>query len=329
MQNDKNMNGTFNDHVVLVTGGAGFIGSHIVDALLRTQIKQVIVLDNLSTGNMNNIAHHQSDARFCFVKGDIRNEELCHFVCKKVTIICHQAAIGSVQKSINNPKDSLDVNIIGMLNIIQAAKNNGIKRFVYASSSSVYGEGKNALKKEDMSTLPISPYGATKHFDETMARIFSSLYPIEFIGLRYFNVFGARQNPKEEYAAVIPKFITCALNNVNPTIYGDGKQSRDFTHVSKVVDANLIGMTTKNIKALNKVYNVSGNENVTILELWNVIKSCVTNCNCHPIFEKAKIGDVRHSSADSKKYTKYFGNKKITLFKDDIEQTIKYYKELD
>ena len=241
---------------VLVTGGAGFIGSHIVETLLP-QVKMVRVFDNLSTGSMDNLKPlMERYDNLEFVYGNVYDLEVCRSAVKDIDVICHQAALGSVPRSIANPLASHKSNVEGFITMLVAANEAGIKRFVYASSSSVYGTNSESIKIEDENGLTLSPYAATKYIDEIYAGNFHRVFGMETIGLRYFNIFGPRQSPNGPYAAVIPKFMSALKNNTSPIINGDGSYSRDFTYVANAVQANIKALTTTNSKAFGSVFNV-------------------------------------------------------------------------
>ena len=269
---------------ILVTGGAGFIGSNITDFLLEKNYR-VRVLDNLSTGNKNNLSHHSEHPNFEFMYGDITNLEHLRKACKDVDAICHQAALGSVPRSIEDPLSSHNANVNGYLNVLVAAKENNIKRVVYASSSSVYGDEPNLPKVEPRIGKQLSPYAVTKYIDELYGRLFSELYGMECIGFRYFNVFGPRQDPNGPYAAVIPKFIDCLKKGVSPTINGDGTYSRDFTYVENVVRANYLGLTVENPECFGQIFNIGAGGRVTIGEMYEMIKEIMRRI---PDLSKAK-----------------------------------------
>src|SRR5688572_27414946 len=236
---------------ILVTGGAGFIGSNLVEALLKhNAVSQVRVLDNLSTGNFENIKSFSADDRFEFIEGDIRDYEICLEACENVDLVSHQAALGSVPRSINDPVTTNNVNITGTLHIFNAAREQKIKRVVYAASSSTYGDHPGLPKTESIIGNPLSPYAVTKYVNELYASVYTQFYGLELIGLRYFNIFGPRQNPNGPYAAVIPLFTEAIINNKPPTINGDGSHSRDFTYVENAVNANLLSLFTKNPDAV-------------------------------------------------------------------------------
>ena len=311
---------------ILITGGAGFIGSHIADALLALpDIGFVRVLDNLATGKMQNINHNLSNENFQFQQGDIRNFEDCTKAMEDIAIVCHQAALGSVPRSIEDPLTTNDVNISGTLNIFTAAKNAGISRVVYAASSSTYGDSPNLPKVENNIGLPLSPYAVTKYVNELYAKVFGDLYGLEFIGLRYFNVFGPRQDPNGQYAAVIPLFNKAILDSDAPFINGDGEQSRDFTFIENVVQINLLALFTENEEALNQVYNVALGDSITINEMWNELK-LIGNSELNVNYRSSRQGDVRASLADiSKAKTLLNYDPKIKV-KEGLKKSFDWYK---
>ena len=314
-----------NEKTFLVTGGAGFIGSHIVEYLITNNAKKVIVIDNLSTGFLDNIQNFIGKDNFEFYRGDITNIIDCDYVTNNVDIICHQAAVGSITKSIENPLRSHDSNVNGFLNLLEMARKKGIKRFVYASSSSVYGDDEHLPKKENCIGKQLSPYAITKYIDELYANIYSKLYNMECIGLRYFNVFGPKQNPNGPYAAVIPKFIGLILNNENPIINGDGSFSRDFTFVKNVVNANINAMMTSNTECIGEIFNIGTGTAISILELYKLINKYTEKMN-DPIMGQKRIGDVPHSLADiskAKKLLCYYPN---IDFNSGLIITINYFK---
>lgn len=283
---------------ILVTGGAGFIGSNIVSALLAdSRVKRVVVLDNLSTGFKHNIEEFFANSKFTFVEGDIRNFATCVAVCEDIDIVCHQAALGSVPRSINDPLTTNAVNITGALNIYTAAKEAGIKKIVYAASSSTYGDSKSLPKVEDAIGKPLSPYAVTKYVNELYADVYAKTYGMKFIGLRYFNVFGPKQSPKGEYAAVVPLFINALLKGESPIINGDGMQSRDFTYVANAVQANLKSIFCDNTEAWDQVYNIAVGEQTTLLDMFNMLCE-VTGSKLKPKFGPERAGDIKHSLAD-------------------------------
>lgn len=278
---------------ILVTGGAGFIGSHIAERLLENH--KVRILDNLSTGfkkNIDLINHENLE----FIYGDISDLETCRKATKDINIICHQAALGSVPRSVKDPLASHKSNVNGFLNLLIAAKENGLKRFIYASSSSVYGDDNNLPKMENKTGQVLSPYAATKSINEIYANVFTKCYGMECIGLRYFNVFGPRQNPNGAYAAVIPKFINLMKNKISPTINGDGNFSRDFTYIENVVQANILALFTDNKYCFGDVFNIGAGGRVTINYLFNILKKELKS-DLQPTYGKKRIGDIPHSNA--------------------------------
>lgn len=308
---------------VLVTGGCGFIGSHLCDFFINNNYF-VRVVDNLSTGNKNNISHLISNPNFEYMYGDITNLDVVRKACNGIDIICHQAALGSVPRSVSDPLTSHNTNVNGFLNILTAAKENSIKRVVYASSSSVYGNNPVLPKQEHRIGKQLSPYAITKYIDELYARIFTELYGMECIGLRYFNVFGPRQDPNGPYAAVIPKFISFLKQNIQPTINGDGNYSRDFTYIDNVVQANYLALTTTNSQCFGEVFNIGAGGRVTILEMYNIIKETL-NKDVAPIFGNLRAGDIPHSNADISKAQQMLNYNPTVTFNEGIQKTIDYY----
>lgn len=284
---------------ILVTGGAGFIGSNLVNHLLQNeQVGLVRVIDNLSTGSLSNIDIFQSNPNFEFIEGDIRDFKTCKMVCQDIHAISHQAALGSVPRSIKDPITTNDVNINGTLNIFKSAHESGIKRVVYASSSSVYGDSKELPKIEDKIGKPLSPYAVTKYVSELYANIFGTIYEMEMIGLRYFNIFGSNQSPNGPYAAVIPLFIQALKEGKSPTINGDGSISRDFTYVANAVNANVLALFTQNQSATNQVYNIACGQQTTLNNLFFLLKKRVGNLDIEPNYGPNRTGDIFHSLAD-------------------------------
>ena len=312
---------------ILVTGGAGFIGSNIVEYLLDNNCSYVRVVDNLSTGNMKNIKFLMDKCKNMeFIEGDIRDIEICREVTRNIDVICHQAAIGSVPRSVNDPLFSHQNNVDGAFNILLAAKENKVKRVVYASSSSVYGDNQDLPKVENFIGKQLSPYAITKYVNELYARIFTDCYEMECIGLRYFNVFGPRQDPNGAYAAVIPKFVSDLINKRAPIINGDGSFSRDFTYVDNVVQANVLAMSTENKNAFGNVFNIANGGRTTILDLFVSIKKSL-NSNLEPEFTSIRKGDIPHSNACIQKAKDILGYKPKISFDNGIKKTIAYYKE--
>ena len=326
MQN--NLKELSNKHV-LVTGGAGFIGSNLCAYLLQNNVK-VTCLDNLITGKLENIEELMSNANFKFINGDITNLNDCTNACKEIDIILHQAALGSVPRSIENPINTNNINISGFLNILWAAKATNIKRVVYAASSSTYGDSKKLPKVEDEIGLPLSPYAVTKYVNELYAGVFSSLYDLELIGLRYFNVFGRKQDPNGAYAAAIPKFIKAFVNYESPTIHGDGSQSRDFTYIDNVIQANVLAATTTNSNAINQVYNVACGEQSILLELLKHIQNLLTQFDerigqVKISFGPERIGDIKHSLASIEKAKNQLNYSPSHNVNEGIEAAIQWY----
>ena len=286
---------------VLVTGGAGFIGSHIAQYLLNHGAAMVRVLDNMSNGRLENIAILKQYPNFEFIEGDVRNMETCQLVASGITHITHQAALGSVPRSIANPTDSVSTNVTGTVNILQAAVLNNIRRVVFASSSSVYGDDDHLPKIENIIGKPLSPYPASKAGAEEFAAVFAKIHPgLQTIGLRYFNVFGPRQSPNGDYAAVIPKFIAAMLRGETVTIYGDGSYSRDFTYVENAVQGNIRALFTNNENAYNQIFNVAAGGRFSLIELHRALQQLTKNPK-PPEFAKNRPGDVPHSMANIEK----------------------------
>jgi len=325
MNTQQNPNINLFESSILVTGGAGFIGSHIVEFLLKNGAKFVRVLDNLSTGSKSNIDFLlQQYSNVEFVWGDIRNLEACRDACRNINMICHQAALGSIPRSIDYPLNSHEVNVNGMVNMLIAAQEHGIKRFVYASSSSVYGTNNEPTKIEAENGEPLSPYAVTKCVGELYASIFTKVYHLECIGLRYFNVFGPRQDPNGVYAAVIPKFIKLMSNGIAPTINGDGTYSRDFTYVDNIVYANFLALTTTNANCFGEVFNVGTNNSISINKLYQSLKK-LTNYTGEVIHGPNRLGDVPYSNASISKISEMLGYKPMIYFDEGLEKTVKFF----
>jgi UDP-N-acetylglucosamine/UDP-N-acetylgalactosamine 4-epimerase len=311
---------------ILVTGGAGFIGSNLVEELLNDKdVSLVRVLDNLATGSLKNIEPFLADERFEFIEGDIRDYAICLQACEGIDFISHQAALGSVPRSINDPLTSNNVNITGTLNIFTAAKEKNIKRVVYAASSSTYGDHPGLPKVEDKIGNPLSPYAVTKYVNELYAKVYADLYAMELIGLRYFNIFGPRQNPKGPYAAVIPLFIKSILENISPVINGDGEHSRDFTYVSNAVQANINAMFTESKDAANQVYNIACGQQTSLNQLFIHLKS-FAGSQLEAIHGPDRKGDVKHSLADISKAGTLLDYKPAITVADGLAKTYNWYK---
>ncbi len=310
----------------LVTGGAGFIGSHIVAYLLVHGAGNVRVLDNLATGSLNNVALFKNDSRYEFMEGDIRDPTTCIKACAGIDHVSHQAALGSVPRSVKDPVTSNDVNVSGFVNMITGAKDAGVKTFVYASSSSVYGDEPNLPKKEDRTGNLLSPYAATKMTNELYASVFGRLYGMKVVGFRYFNVFGPRQDPNGPYAAVIPLFISGILNNTPVYINGDGEQTRDFTFVENAVQANIKGMLTDNDAAYGQVYNIAVGANFTVNFLFEAISKLLYSDH-RPVYRESRAGDIRDSLADISKARQLLGYEPTRQFLDGLKLTVEYFTD--
>jgi UDP-glucose 4-epimerase len=303
----------------LVTGGAGFIGSHLAEELAKDD--EVIILDNLSTGRMENIKGLVKKGNVKFVKGSMTDITLLQDIIKDVDYVFHQGAIPSVPRSIKDPSASNDANINGTLNVLMASKEAGVKKVVYASSSSVYGDTPEMPKREDMKPNPLSPYAVTKIAGEYYCKVFQEVYGLKTVSLRYFNVFGQRQDPTSEYAAVIPKFITSILDNKPPTIYGDGEQSRDFTFVKYVVEANILAAESD----ATGVFNIACGRRITINKLVDMINE-ILGKDVKPVYAASRAGDVKHSLADISR-AKSFGYEPKSNFKDGLKETIRWFND--
>ena len=310
---------------ILITGGAGFIGSNLVEALLKDErIGKVRVLDNLSTGFRKNIAEFEGNDDFEFLWGDIRDYNTCLKACEGMDMINHQAALGSVPRSIEDPLNTNSNNITGTLNIYQAAVKSGIKRVVFAASSSTYGDSKEFPKVEDKIGRPLSPYAVTKYVSELYADVFSKNYNFEYIGLRYFNVFGPKQDPNGAYAAVIPLFFKAAIEGKPAYINGDGSFSRDFTYVENAVQANMLALFTENPSAINQIYNVACGESTDLNTLWKYICEIV-GVEIEPVHRESRKGDIPHSLADIEKIMKKLEYKPDISIKLGLERTSMFY----
>ncbi len=312
---------------ILVTGGAGFIGSNLVEHLLQSpRVTSVRVLDNLSTGLLKNIEAFQQYPNFEFLEGDIRSYETCLQACEGIDLISHQAALGSVPRSINDPLTTNAVNITGTLNVFTAAKESGVKRVVYAASSSTYGDHPGLPKVEDRTGNPLSPYAVTKLVNELYAKVYASVYGMELIGLRYFNIFGPRQRPDGPYAAVIPLFVNAVLANEPPTINGNGEHSRDFTYVANAVQANELALFTQNPEAVNQVYNIACGEQTTLNGLFLTIKE-LAGSDLAPKYGPERKGDVKHSLADITKAKTLLGYNPSATIREGLKPTFEWYRK--
>ncbi|MCT4785121.1 SDR family oxidoreductase [Exiguobacterium aestuarii] len=307
----------------LVTGGAGFIGSNLCEAILNKGYR-VRCLDNLSTGNPKHVEMFLDNENYEFIEGDIRDLETCLDACDGVDYVLHQAAWGSVPRSIEMPLLYEEINIKGTLNMLEAARQNEVKKFVYASSSSVYGDEPTLPKVEGREGKVLSPYALTKKVNEEYARLYTQLYGLDTYGLRYFNVFGPRQNPEGNYAAVIPKFISSLINDISPIINGDGLQSRDFTYIENVIEANLKSCANSQ-NGKSAVYNVAYGEKHSLLDILKVM-SLSLGRNVEPIFENSRLGDVKHSLACINKAKQEIQYSPDWSFQQGIEKTIDYFR---
>jgi nucleoside-diphosphate-sugar epimerase len=312
----------------LVTGGAGFIGSHIAERLLK-EGHFVRVLDNFSSGKRENLCHCEArsaetiSSNFELIEGDIRDKATCDKACSGMDYVLHQAALRSVPKSMKDPESYNEVNISGTLNMLQAALKNRIKRFVFASSSSVYGDTDQFPEKEDAYPLLISPYALSKLANEYYCRIFTNAYGLETVGLRYFNVFGPRQALDDEYAVVIPKFIHCILHDQEPPIFGTGLQSRDFTYIDNVVQANLLAAITPGVK--HEIFNVANGQDNTVLQLVDYLNKIIGK-NIKPKFLPVRLGDVFRTSADISKIKEKLGYIPKVDFEEGLKRTVEYFR---
>lgn len=310
------------DSIFLVTGGAGFIGSNLCEVLLKLGY-MVRCLDDLSNGLQSNVDIFTQDPNYQFIHGDIRDYETCMIACKDVDYVLHQAAWGSVPRSIELPLLYESINVVGTLNMLEASRKNGVKRFVYASSSSVYGDEPNLPKIEGREGNLLSPYALTKRSNEGWAKQYALHYGLATYGLRYFNVFGKRQNPNSAYAAVIPKFINCMMNGEDITIYGDGTQSRDFTFIDNVVHANLLACLASE-KHAGLSFNVACGEQITLLQLIDELRNLLDFSGGIKFFSKRR-GDILHSNADFSLAKEKLGFQPICYFIDGIQKTVEWY----
>lgn len=319
------------EHSVLVTGGAGFIGSNLCEFLVQNGNK-VICFDNFATGKFENLSHLLENENFKLLEGDIRNFEDCKNACSNVDYVLHQAALGSVPRSIKDPITSNEVNVSGFLNMLVAARDSKVKRFVYAASSSTYGDSKGLPKIEDVIGKPLSPYAITKYVNELYADIFAKTYGMETIGLRYFNVFGRKQDPKGAYAAVIPKFVMQLMKNESPNINGDGSYSRDFTYIDNVVQANIKALATKNKQAVNSVYNIAFGERTSLNDLITILKDYLSKYDpkikdINTTYGPLREGDVPHSLASVEKAKDLLDYQPTHNLKEGLKEAVSWYWE--
>ncbi len=316
-----------NNVKLLITGGAGFIGSNLVEHFLNHErVSLVRILDDLSNGYYENIEEFENHPKFEFIKGDICDYQTCLDATKGIDKISHQAALGSVPRSIKNPMRSTEVNILGTVNVLYAAKENGVERVILACSSSTYGDHPGLPKVEDEIGKPLSPYAVTKYSIEQFADIFQQTYGLNYIGLRYFNIFGPKQNPDNPYAAVIPIFCQAFIDGKRPTINGDGEHSRDFTYVANAVLANDLALFTENEESLNEIYNVACNDRVSLNEMIVTLQK-ISGKDIQPIYGPERAGDVKHSEADISKIENRLDYKPSVFFKEGFNKVYNWYKQ--
>lgn len=318
-------------HKVVITGGAGFIGSNLTEALLASGNK-VTCLDNFSTGKRENIRPYLSNPCFILIEGDIRNMADCREAVKGADYVLHQAALGSVPRSLKNPITTNEVNVSGFLNMLVAARDAKVKRFIYAASSSTYGDNASLPKVEEIIGRPLSPYAITKYVNELYADVFSRMYGMECIGLRYFNVFGRRQDPNGTYAAVIPLFVKKLMNHEPPMINGDGEYSRDFTYIDNVIQMNLLAMATTNPEAINTVYNTAYGERTTLNQLVQYLKEYLSEfdpsiARIETMHGPNRSGDIPHSLANIDKARKLLGYNPRYSMKQGLKEAVQWYWE--
>lgn len=327
----SNIKEKLNSKNILVTGGAGFIGSNLCEELLSLGAN-VTCLDNFSTGLRENLEAIKDNPNFKLIEGDIRNLEDCKKACENQDFVLHEAALGSVPRSINNPITSNDVNVGGFLNMLVAARDCGVKRFVYAASSSTYGDSESLPKVEDVIGKPLSPYAITKYVNELYADVFKRTYDFDTIGLRYFNVFGRKQNPNGAYAAVIPKFVMQLMNHESPVINGGGEYSRDFTYIDNVILMNLLALTSDNTESLNQVYNTAFGERTTLNDLVKYLKQYLSDfdpkiADVEIIYGDYRKGDVPHSLASIDKAKNLLEYQPKHSMQEGLKEAVNWYWE--
>lgn len=318
---------------ILITGGAGFIGSNLCDYFIEKEY-EVVCLDNFATGHLHNLDKIINNSNFTLIEGDIRDFEVCQKAVQGADFVLHQAALGSVPRSINDPITTNEVNISGFLNMLTVARDAKVKRFVYAASSSTYGDSQGLPKVEDVIGKPLSPYAITKYVNELYAEIFSKTYGLETIGLRYFNVFGRKQDPNGAYAAVIPKFVMQFMNYISPVINGDGNYSRDFTYIDNVIQMNELAMTTRNPEAVNTVYNTAFGDQTTLIQLTFLLKEYLTTfdskiADVEVLYGPNRAGDIPHSLASIEKARYLLGYNPQFSIQEGLKEAVDwYYKNL-
>lgn len=316
-------------HSVLITGGAGFIGSNLCEMLLEKGFR-VVCLDNFATGRRSNISAFLAHSSFRLIEGDIRSIDTCREAVEGIDSVLHQAALGSVPRSINDPVTTNEVNIGGFLNMLVASRDAGVKRFIYAASSSTYGDSESLPKVEEVIGRPLSPYAITKYVNELYADVFSKTYGMECIGLRYFNVFGRRQDPDGAYAAVIPLFVKKLMNHESPRINGSGEYSRDFTYIDNVLQMNWLAMTTTNPEAINTVYNTAVGERNTLLQLVGFLKDILQEYDAavagvEVVHGPERVGDIPHSLASVEKARRLLGYQPTHTLEEGLREAVKWY----
>lgn len=310
---------------LLITGGAGFIGSNLVERFLEDpRVELVRVVDDLSNGYMENVEPFLNHPRYEFVRGDICDYDTCRRVMRDITKVTHQAALGSVPRSLENPMRTNEVNVGGTVNILHAAKEEGVERVVLAFSSSTYGDSRELPKVEERIGRPLSPYAVSKYAAELYAEVFARTYGLPFVGLRYFNIFGPRQNPTNPYAAVIPIFCKAFLDGVPPKINGDGNTTRDFTYVENALLANELALFTEDRSALNQVYNVACGEQVSLNQMVDMLRH-ISGKDLQPVYGPERPGDVRHSHADISKIRRYLGYEPRVYMQEGLRRVYQYY----
>jgi UDP-N-acetylglucosamine 4-epimerase len=325
MEGSDRFSSILSDKRVLVTGGAGFIGSHLSEYLIKHKAQRVVVLDDLSTGFKKNIEHLLSEPNFEFIEGSIVDLETCLQACKDIDVVLHHAALGSVPRSVENPMATNLVNVNGFVNMLFAAKECGVQKFIYASSSSVYGDDQTFPKTETKTGNLLSPYAVSKYTNEKYAAVFSSLYGLKTVGFRYFNVFGERQNPIGAYAAVISKFITALLKNEQATIYGTGNNTRDFTYVANVVNANMLAIS-KHDMLNNSVMNIACGGTIAVNDIYKNISSLLGKSDISPIYMPERKGEIKDSFANISLAKELIGYEPIIDTHTGIAKTVSWYK---
>ena len=324
------MNRIVSGQKVLITGGAGFIGSNLVESMLDAG-NHVVCLDNFSTGKRENLKEFMDNPDFRLIEGDIRNYHDCEKSVKGIDFVFHQAALGSVPRSVKDPVTTTDVNIGGFVKMLYASKEAKVRRFIYAASSSTYGDHPDLPKVEEKIGKPLSPYGITKYVDELFAANFAALYNVEVIGLRYFNVFGRRQDPQGAYAAVIPLFVEKLLRHEPPVINGDGSYSRDFTYIDNVLQANHLAALVQDQSAVNQVYNVAYGERTNLIELFELVRHLIAGFDSevmgiNPVYETVRAGDIPHSLASIGKAKRLLGYNPTHTVREGLAEAIQWYR---